>query len=187
MKKILFLALLCTFSLHNMAQDEVKPTVALEAKNNVRYGFMSYKAVLEKMPEYVEAQAEIAKIRAQYEAEAKHNEENFQKMFSDFLAGQKDFPQTILLKRQKELQEAMERGISFRTEAQKLVQQAEKEILALVKEKLHAAIQRVAISRGYEVVINTDEKTYLYLHPGMSENIEEQVAAVLRSGAAVQD
>ena len=42
-------------------------------------------------------------------------EDEFNRKYEDFLEGQRDFPQTILQKRQLELQQLMEKNIEFRT------------------------------------------------------------------------
>jgi outer membrane protein len=144
-----------------------------------KYGFLSYKQVFQAMPEYTQAQTAMKELQAKYEAEAKHNEEGFHRMFADYLQGQKDFPLNIMLKRQKELQEAMEKGIAFRNEAQKLLEQAEKELYAPVYSKLDSAIRMVGLEKGYEFIMNTDDRTFPFIHQGCGEDITVQVKAAL--------
>ena len=84
-----------------------------------QFGYLSYRQALQAMPEYTAAQQSLSALKTKYDDEAKYNEEKFRKMFADFLEGQKGFPQEIMLKRQKELQVAMEQGISFRKDAER--------------------------------------------------------------------
>ena len=93
----------------------------------VQFGYLSYDAVMQEMPEYAQAQKEVASLKAKYEAEATRGETEFQKKFVEFLQGQKDFPQSIMQKRQAELQGLMDNGVSFRQQAQRLIAQAEKD------------------------------------------------------------
>ena len=85
-----------------------------------QFGYLGYKNVLQSMPDYAAAQQSMNSLREKYDKEATYNEEKFKKMFADFLDGQKNFPQEIMLKRQKELQVAMEQGVSFRKDAERL-------------------------------------------------------------------
>lgn len=98
MKKIALSILLCFIAL-----------CGAEAQSQVKYGYLSYNTLLRAMPEYAEAQLAVGELRKKYEAEASYNEMNFKRLFAEFLEGQKEFPENILLKRQRDLQEAMEK------------------------------------------------------------------------------
>lgn len=136
-----------------------------------RYGYCSLNALVQGCPEYVKAQAELKKLRERYEQEALHNETEFRRQYSEYLSGQKDFPQTILLKRQRDLQDLMEKGISFRLEADSLLKQAEVDLLQPIRTRVEGAIRLVALERGYEYVVNTDLGAYLYLDATLSEDM----------------
>ena len=123
MKKALFAMLLLAAASYVNAQTNEPVTLPMpvEAQRPVvvqqpRFGYLDYRAVFESMPGYAEAQKSLAEIKAKYDTETAHNEETFKRMYLEFLQGQKDFPQTIMLKRQKELQEAMENGVKFRNQ-----------------------------------------------------------------------
>lgn len=145
-------------------------TMLVCAQSQMRYGYVSYKNLLRSMPEYEEAQARIAELRMQYEAEARYNETAFKRMFAEFLQGQKDFPHTILLKRQRDLQEAMEKGLAFRHSADSLLHCAEEEMYAPLHAAIDSAIRAVGLERGYGYVVNTDERAYVFLHPLVAED-----------------
>ena len=106
----------------------------------IQFGYLSYDTVLHEMPAYARAMADLQELRIKYEAEAIRGEEEFQKKFVDFLQGQKEFPPTIMQKRQVELQNLMDNGITFRQQVQKLLAQAEEDMLGGVKKKLNRAI-----------------------------------------------
>lgn len=146
----------------------------------VRYGYCSRQQLMEGMAEYAVAMTQLANLRAQYEKEAVYNETDFRRQYSEYLNGQKDFPQAILLKRQKDLQTSMEKGIAFRMEADSLLSVAERELLAPIDRRVDAAIRMVATERGYECVVDTDRGAYLYLNPALSEDITAYVEEKLR-------
>ena len=91
----------------------VAAAVSLQAQEDVTdavayIGYIPYDKVLQQMPEYATAQQSYDQLREKYDAEAKRAEDEFQRKFSDFLQGQKDFPRSIMQKRQTELQELMD-------------------------------------------------------------------------------
>lgn len=62
----------------------------------LKFGFLSYEAVLTSMPEYATVEQGMKDLEAQYAAEQKRVEDEFNKKYEEFLDGQRDFPQTIL-------------------------------------------------------------------------------------------
>ncbi len=137
----------------------------------VRIGFLSYSHVLRLMPEYAQAQEELFDLREQFELETTRGEEEFQRKFTEFLQGQKNFPQNILLKRQAELQSLMENGISFRQDAQKLLSEAEALLLGEVEQKLDNAIQEVGTANGFICILNTDDHRSPFINPAVGEDV----------------
>lgn len=147
--------------------------VALHAQ--MQFGYMSYKTVMAEMPEYAQAKQSMAELKAKYDAEATRGEEEFQKKFVDFLQGQKDFPQTIMQKRQAELQSLMENGISFRMQSQKTLEQAEKDLMAEVKKRLNNIILEVGVEYGYAFVLNTDDDACPFINPVIGVDVTDLV------------
>lgn len=141
----------------------------------IRFGYLHYDEVCQQMPQYAQAQQQLADLKEKYEKEATRSETEFQRKFSDFLQGQKDFPANILQKRQAELQEAMESGIAFRQEAQQLLTKAENTMMQDVYTQLNAAIKAVATKYGYAFVLNTDDNSAPYINPAMGDNITDLV------------
>lgn len=160
MRKRLFYVLICLLvsSASAFAQEQVK------------YGKISYKGLLRSMPEFKIAQEKINELRQQFESEAQYNETSFKRQFSEFLQGQKEFPQSILLKRQRDLQEAMTKGIAFRQTADSLLREAQKEMEQPLRARLDSAIMLVGIERGYECIVNTDVPSHLFIQPALTED-----------------
>ena len=138
-----------------------------QAFAQARFGYVSYRAVMEQMPEYAAAQAQLNVLRQKYKAEQDYNEEKFHRLFAEFLEGQKDFPEAILLKRQRDLQDAMEKSIAFRHECDSLLKQAEKELMAPVEKKTREYIKKVAREKDYICVFNTDDNALPYFDPNL--------------------
>lgn len=147
---------------------------------SIRFGYLSYEQALQSMPEYKAARENTDKLWGQYEAELKRVEDEFNRKYEDFLDGQRDFPKTILRKRQTELQELMTKNIAFKEDSRRQLAEAEAEAIAPLKEKLNAAIAKIANERGYAFVINTDAEACPYINPQMGDDISELVTKSLQ-------
>ena len=113
--------------------------LAAQAQSTVRAGSLRYDSLLHALPQYALVEKQMAELRAKYESETRYNELSFQRQFSEFLQGQKNFPENILLKRQRDLQEQMERSIAFRHQADSLLRCAEDELLKPLRQQLAQA------------------------------------------------
>ena len=175
MKKILFLLLL-SVSLSAAAQD----SSAVINPKALNFAYLSYEQALQAMPEYALAQKSLSDLRTQYEVELKRAEEDFNMKYEEFLEGQRDFPETILRKRQTELKELLERNIAFKAEGRRQLAEAEAEALVPLKEKLSACLYRIGLERGYAFILNTDQNAVPFIHPGMGDDINQSVQDALK-------
>ena len=151
-----------------------------DAVSVMKYGYLSYDSVMYAMPEYGEMQKEMSALRAQYEAEQKRVEDDFNKKYEEFLDGQASFPKSILQKRQSELQEMLDKSIAFKKESQRLLSQAEAEAKAPLKQRLANVLKQVGEARGYAFILNTDGNVAPWLNATMAEDCTETVKALLK-------
>ena len=145
------------------------------------FGYLSYDQALKSMPEYLIVQKKLADLTAQDESETKRVEDEFNTKYEQFLEGQRDFPPTILQKRQSELEELMEKNIAFKEESRQLLATAEKEAMAPLHEKLAAAIQQVGTSRGLAFILNTDQNAVPFINPSMGIDVTEAVLQLIEN------
>ena len=113
--------------------------------------------------------------RAAYEAEAKRVEDEFNQKYESFLEGQNEFPRTILLKRQNELKELMQRNMEFNAQARRDLQTAEEEALKPIRAKLNETLASIAREFGFALIINIDSNACPYIDPVMGKDIQEIV------------
>ena len=132
------------------------------------------------MTEYKLAQQQLKDLRAKYEAEAQYNEATFRRQFAEYLQGQKEFPQSIMLKRQRDLQEALEKSLAFRDEAERLLKQAEAEILAPIKARLADAIKMVGGAYNLDYIYNVDTNAMPYVNPALVMDVTKLVEQKLQ-------
>jgi outer membrane protein len=168
-----FLVLLVAFvSLNAFAQGD--------ATSSIKFGYLSYQAAIKAMPDYTLVQQKLADLKAQYQAETKRVEDEFNRKYEEFLEGQRDFPKSILQKRQAELQELMAKNIAFKNKSTEQLAKDEADALAPLYDKLNAALAAIGEEKGYAFVLDTDVKALPFINPAMGEDINEIVKNALK-------
>lgn len=140
-----------------------------------RFGYLSYNDIFQAMPEYEVSRQKLADLKSKYDKEARRNEDEFRRKFAEFLQGQKEFPENIMLKRQHELQDLLDKSIRFKEESQKLLAQAEKDLQADMLYLLNEAIRAVGVERGYAYIINTDGNACPFINPAAGDDVTDYV------------
>ena len=168
-----FLVLLVAFvSLNAFAQGD--------ATSSIKFGYLSYQAAIQSMPDYALVQQKLADLKAQYQAEAKRVEDEFNRKYEEFLEGQREFPKSILQKRQTELQELMAKNVAFKNNSLEQLAKDEAEALAPLYDKLNATLAAIGQEKGYAFVLDTDVKALPFINPAMGEDINEVVKNALK-------
>ena len=171
MKKVIVLMAMVLMGLTAYAQDNV---------TTMKFGYLSFDSVRHAMAEYAEMQQQMAVMRNAYEAEMKRVEDDFNKKYEEFLDGQKNFPKTILQKRQSELQEMLDKNIAFKNEGLRMLNEQEAQLLENLNQKVKSGIEQVGKTHGYAFILNTDADALPWLNPEMGEDITEEVKALLQ-------
>ena len=173
MKRLtLIIAILCAVLCASAQQDSTQAAL--------KFGHLSYEQALKSMPDYALAQQTLAEQRAQYEAEQQRVERDFNAKYEEFLEGMSEFPQTILLKRQTELKELLERNIAFKAQAERQLAEDEKTLFAPLKEKLAAVLAQIGLEQGYAFILNTDGNVTPFVSPVYGEDINQLVQDALQ-------
>lgn len=172
MKKLIFVLAMMLSVATGYAQTE---GIAL------KFGYLSYDAAIKAVPDYEEMQNNLATLRAQYEAEMKRVEEDFNKKYEEFLDGQAHFPKTILQKRQSELQEMLDKNTAFKRQGQALLNDAEASLRQKLQAALDAAITTVGLEGGYAFILNTDQHAAPFINPQMGEDVTQAVINALQN------
>ena len=170
MKKVIFVAMMVLMGLSGYAQTE---------STGLKFGYLSIDSVLLSMPEYAQMQQDMATMRQQYEAEMKRVEDDFNKKYEEFLDGQKNFPKTILQKRQSELQEMLDKNIAFKKEGLQMLNDTEKTQKDVILMMIDMAVKTIGKQRGYAFILNTDANATPWLNPALGEDITKAVKEML--------
>jgi len=146
------------------------------------FGYLSYNEALKAMPEYSQAQESLNKLKQYYDQEMERAEEEFSKKFAEYIDGYKSFPENIMLKRQKELQQLMEQSMAFKKEAQELLTKSEKELMEPIIARLNEVLKKIGTERNYNYILNTDGNNYPFINAtnGQGEDITDAVKKLIK-------
>ena len=174
MIKHIIIAIMVLLAVPSMAQGE--DSVATQ----VRFGYLSYEAALKSMPEYEATLDSVTRLREAYQKEIQRVEDDFNQKYELFLEGQKEFPKTILLKRQNELKALMQHNIEFKAQAREELKKAEVEVFNPLKQRLNRVLASIAKEYRFALVINTDANACPFIDPTMGMDIQQMVEDYLK-------
>ena len=149
-------------------------------ENTFRFGYLSYEGAIQSMPDYAIVQKKMKALQEQYQAETLRVEDEFNRKYEDFLDGQREFPRTILQKRQTELQELMEKNIQFKEQGRQELADAEREALAPLRIRLIELLSTIGREKGFAFIYDTDTKALPFLNTDFGEDINQLVQDALK-------
>ncbi|MCR5679544.1 MAG: OmpH family outer membrane protein [Prevotella sp.] len=185
--KALLCILLTLLSLPVMAQEEGKPTAeAAQPKVGLQFGYLSYSSAFNAMPQLFTVRQQMKELRQKYDEELKRAEDEFNQKYEAFLEGRKDFPRTILLKRQTELQELLERNIAFKERSLHELDSIEAAAMKPLHEQLNKAIASSAKLHKVAFVLNTDGNACPFIDPAYGIDLEDDIIISLATWGNAQ-
>ena len=143
------------------------------------FGYFRYNKVLELMPEYKQVYSDYEELKKQCDVEIARNEEQLTRSYVAYLDGQNEFPEPILRKRQKELQELVDKSILFREELQSWLTAAHDSLFAPLRAKVDDAVSRVCLHNNLAYIIDIDEAGYKFINPTCGFDITNALLGTL--------
>lgn len=151
--------------------------LALMAQN--KFGFFSYAAVLDSLPQYRVAMENYDKLKQRCLKEIDHNEQELTRFYVAFLDGHRDFPEPILRKRQKELQQMIDNSIAFRDELKAWLNHAKDSLVLSSRLSVDSALSRVCTELSLSYIIDTDDGGYRYINPMLGQDVTQDIISVI--------
>lgn len=146
------------------------------------FGYFKYSQVLQQLPQYAQAQADYQELLTRCESEIKRNEQELTRSYVAFLNGQYDFPEPILRKRQKELQDLVDRSIVFREQVKEWLQQAHDSLFMPLNTIIDNAVASVCRHNNLGYAIDCEQAGYKFINPAIGFDITEAVLATISTG-----
>lgn len=144
-----------------------------------KFGFIDFNATLRRMPDYIEAEANLRNIQSVYQDELDRSKREFERQYIEFMLEQDHLSASIVAKRQKELQLMMDNNVHFRDEVQMELEAKRDELLIPLQKKLLNAVQEVSTELNLDYVVDTGKGTYLYINQERGVDISDQVGSRL--------
>jgi outer membrane protein len=110
------------------------------ANAQAKFGHVNTQEIIQAMPEYTAAKADIDKLTAQYEADLKSMQDELQKKADAFDKEQATLPENIKQRRQTELQEMYQKIQQSYQDNQQALQKASSEKMQAITTKVLEAI-----------------------------------------------
>lgn len=162
MKKFLFIALSFLFC-------------ALSG-NTQRYAIIDTKYILDKMPEYKDADKKLATTSAAWQKEIDDKQTELNTMYRNFDAEQYMLSDELKKKREdqlfnmeKEIRDLQKKRFGYEGD---LFKERQK-FIKPVQDKVYNAIQKVAVNRGYDFVLDKSEGiTVIFADPKLDKSDE---------------
>jgi outer membrane protein len=110
--------------------------------------------IMSKMPAMLDAQNQLQKLSATYDAEYKKMIDEYQTKIKKYEAEATTATEAVNNERQKEVQDMQKRITDYRDNAQKELQQKDSDIVKPIMEKVRASIQKVGKAKGFQYVLD---------------------------------
>lgn len=139
-----------------------------------KYAIIDTKFILDKMPEYKTAQKQLDDIAATWQKEIDRMQQDLDKMYRDFEAEQVMLSDDLKKKREdqlfvkeKALRDLQRSRFGFEGELFKKRQ----ELIKPVQDKVYNAVQKLAVQRGYDFILDKSEGiTVIFADPKLEKS-----------------
>ena len=148
---------------------------------NLKFGHINAQEIVSAMPEFANAQSDIEALDKQLTSELQRTQEEFNKKYQEFqqAIAKDSLPANIAERRQKELQDMMQRQEQFQQEAQQQMQKAQADAMAPIYKKLDDAIKAVGAAEGVIYIFDLARTPVAYVNESQSINLTPKVKTQL--------
>lgn len=141
-----------------------------------RYAVIDTKYILDKLPEYKEADKRLAQVSDQWQKEIDSKQGQLNTMYRNFEAEQFMLSEDLRKKREdqlfnleKEIRDLQKKRFGFEGDLFKERQR----LVKPVQDKVYNAIQKMAVNRGYDFVLDKSEGiTVIFADPKLEKSEE---------------
>ena len=142
--------------------------------NAQRYGIVDTKYILEKIPDYKEAQKKLDQFSLTWQKEIDDKQVVLDKMYRDFEAEQVMLSEELkrkredeLFVREKELRDLQRKRFGFEGDLFRKRQ----ELVKPIQDKVYNAIQKIAVSRSFDFILDKSEGiTVIFADPKLDRS-----------------
>lgn len=161
--------------------------ICLMAVQAQKVAYVDTKYILDNLPEYAEAQAQLDDLAAQWQAEIEEQFAEVQKMYKDYQAQSVLLPEDMKAKKEQEI---VDLEVSAKDLQRKYfgkdgeLFKKRQELVKPIQEKVYNAIQDIADESNYGIVFDkAGSLTIMYANPkyDISDDVLDQLGAAMGS------
>lgn len=145
----------------------------------LKFGHVNSYEVIQVMPEYEKAMADLQDLHKKYSDEIKRAEDEFNRKYTEYVQQQDSLPKNIAERRQKELQDLAERGQQFQQEVQENLQKAQQDMTTPIIKKVEDALVAVGQEGGYIYIFDLGRTSIPYVNDQQSIDVTSALKAKL--------
>ena len=160
MKKILF-AILMAAPLSIMAQ--------------AKFAHFNAADIIPNMKEYITAQTELQEMQKQYEDDLKLMQDEIQKKYEDYQKNAANLMDNVRARREQEINDLGQRYQQSLQDSQAAIQKATQEKMAVISEKVMAAVKKIGEASGYIYVVDVSTGAISFVNTALSTDITSQL------------
>ena len=131
--------------------------------------------IMSKLPAMLDAQKQLEKLSATYDADYKKMAEEFQAKLKKYDAEAATVTDAINAERQKEVQDMQKRIQDYGQTAQKELSTKQEEITKPIYEKVRASIQKVGKAKGFQYVLDGGATLLLADGPNLTADVKKDL------------
>ena len=139
-----------------------------------KYALIDTRYILDKMPEYKQAQKNLDSIAADWQKDIDTRQASLDKMYKDYDAEQvmlsddlKKKREDQLYNKEKELRDLQRKRFGFEGDLFKKRQ----ELVKPIQDRVYNAVQKLSVSRGYDLVLDKSEGiTVIFADPKLDKS-----------------
>ncbi len=146
--------------------------------NAQKFGHVNSQEIIQAMPEFAAANAELEKLSQQYETELKQMQEELQKKAEAFEKEEATLPENIKQRRNQELQDLYQRIQQTYQDNQQALNKAQSEKLQVITAKVRDAIKVLGQEGGYVYIMDMGAGIP-YISTTLSTDLTTQLKAKL--------
>ncbi|MBN1199062.1 MAG: OmpH family outer membrane protein [Bacteroidales bacterium] len=152
-----------------------------------KFAYVDTKYILDNIPEYSEAQAQLEELSAQWQKEIEAKFDEVEKMYQNYQVQSVLLPEEMKTKKEQEIVDAEKEAKTMQRDyfgKDGELFKKRQELVKPIQEKIYNAIQQIAEDNNYSVVFDkAGSLTMMYANPkyDVSDDVLDQLGAAMGS------
>ena len=140
-----------------------------------KFAHFNLAEILPNMKEYATAQTELQPMEKQFSDDLKLMQDEMQKKYEDYQKEAPNLLENVRARREQELNDLGQRYQQSLQDSQVAMQKATQEKMAMISEKVMAAVKKIGETGGYVYVVDTSTGAISFVNTALSTYITAQL------------